>query len=41
MISLCGHTLLRAALAEGESGQATDAEMLAVLQDIARRNELD
>jgi hypothetical protein len=39
MISLCGWMLVRAAKAEGESGQATPDEMRAILQDIAQRIE--
>ena len=41
MSSLCGWVLLRAAAAEGESGQATPDEMRGILQDIAQRNEQD
>jgi hypothetical protein len=37
LLSLSGWLLLRAAKAEGESGNATPEEMRAVLQDIARR----
>jgi hypothetical protein len=37
LLSLAGRLLLRAAKAEGVSGDATQEEMRAVLQDIARR----
>jgi hypothetical protein len=37
MISLSGYLLVGLARAEGESGNATPEEMLAILQDIARR----
>jgi hypothetical protein len=39
-LSLSGWLLIRAARSEGESGNATPEEMRAVLQDIARRNNL-
>lgn len=38
MLGLCGRLLLRAAVAEGESGQATPDEMRAVLRDIVERH---